>query len=148
MSKTTTCPKCNGFGSTHTTSGWPKCPTCNGTGQVEPKEAKRKQEANQTEVELEEVLQSHAEYYIRETMKFFQYKGESPALSKNNEGDLVAKYGLRALIERERAEAVRAYAENISDWCVASGGREYGECSCHDQVHESLSELPKSEEAE
>lgn len=37
---------------------------------------------------LPEILDDHAEYYIRQTMKFFQENGESPALSKNNEGDL------------------------------------------------------------
>lgn len=40
---------------------------------------------------LDEILDYHAEYYIGETMKFFQENGESPALSKNNSGDLAAK---------------------------------------------------------
>lgn len=52
--------------------------------------------------ELEKLLDSHAEYYIRQTMKFFQNEGESPALSKNNEGDLAAKTKLKALLTNQR----------------------------------------------
>ena len=40
---------------------------------------------------IENILDKHAEYYIRQTMKFFSENGESPALSKNNTGDLAAK---------------------------------------------------------
>jgi hypothetical protein len=53
-------------------------------------------EPDKAEDVLEVILDKHAEYYIRETMKFFQEGGQSPALSRNNEGDLVAK----AAIER------------------------------------------------
>lgn len=54
--------------------------------------------------ELEKLLDSHAEYYIRQTMKFFQNEGESPALSKNNEGDLAAKTKLKALLTTQQQE--------------------------------------------
>lgn len=47
-----------------------------------------------TGLDLEQILDAHAEYYIRQTMKFFQNEGESPALSKNNEGDMTAKQAL------------------------------------------------------
>lgn len=55
---------------------------------------------------LEQILDAHAEYYIRQTMKFFQNEGESPALSKNNEGDLMAFAALKALALREALEIV------------------------------------------
>ena len=55
---------------------------------------------------IEEILDTHAEYYIRQTMQFFKNDGISPALSKNNEGDLTAKQAIEALIteavDRER----------------------------------------------
>lgn len=45
---------------------------------------------------VEEALQQYAEYYIAETMKFFQENGESPALSKNNPGDTEALASIQA----------------------------------------------------
>lgn len=50
--------------------------------------------------ELKRILDAHAEYYIRQTMKFFQEGGESPALSKNNEGDLKALEDLHQHIDK------------------------------------------------
>ena len=50
---------------------------------------------------IEEILDKHAEYYVRQTMKFFQENGKSPALSKNNEGDLEAKHALLQLFKKE-----------------------------------------------
>lgn len=50
--------------------------------------------SNKWEEAVKQALDAHAEYYIRETMKFFDENGESPALSKNNDGDLAAKLAL------------------------------------------------------
>ena len=58
--------------------------------------------------QMEELLDKHAEYYIRETMKFFQNKGESPALSRDNDGDCEAKASIQALITRREQEAEAA----------------------------------------
>lgn len=55
--------------------------------------------------DLESVLDAHAEYYIRQTMRFFQSKGPSPALSRNNEGDLAAKVAIQSLISTAVQEA-------------------------------------------
>lgn len=49
---------------------------------------------------IERLLDSHAEYYIKQTLKFFQENGESPALSKNNAGDLKAKAAIHSLIRQ------------------------------------------------
>lgn len=49
---------------------------------------------------IEEPLDKHAEYYIKETMKFFQENGESPALSKNNRGDSEASAALLEYIDQ------------------------------------------------
>jgi hypothetical protein len=49
--------------------------------------------------QLEAILDAHAEYYIKQTMKFFQEGTESPALSRNNKGDLTAKSAITALIQ-------------------------------------------------
>lgn len=72
---------------------------------------------------LEQILDAHAEYYIRQTMKFFQNEGKSPALSKNNEGDLSALAEIQALIEREvvpdrKAKSSLGYpnAEKLEAW--------------------------------
>lgn len=54
--------------------------------------------------ELKTILDKHAEYYIRETMRFFQNEGVSPALSKDNPGDLNALAAITA-----------AYAEAINE---------------------------------
>lgn len=56
--------------------------------------------------ELRQILDKHAEYYIRETMKFFQNEGVSPALSKDNLGDLEALTALQTLIAHHTKEAV------------------------------------------
>lgn len=68
---------------------------------------------------LDEILDQHAEYYIRQTMKFFQGNGESPTLSKNNSGDIEAKQAIinhinsqtslteEALLDRLEKEANR-----------------------------------------
>jgi len=53
---------------------------------------------------IEEILDTHAEYYIRQTMQFFKNDGISPALSKNNEGDLTAKQAIEALITEARID--------------------------------------------
>ena len=57
--------------------------------------------------ELQELLDKHAEYYIKETVKFFQENGESPALSKNNKGDLEARNNIIALIKKNIPELPR-----------------------------------------
>lgn len=53
------------------------------------------------DTELENVLDKHAEYYIKETVKFFQENGESPALSKFNKGDIEAKSRLKKIIAKQ-----------------------------------------------
>jgi len=62
---------------------------------------------------IEEILDTHAEYYIRQTMQFFKNDGISPALSKNNEGDLTAKQAIEALIAEARIDAVAIVHNNI-----------------------------------
>lgn len=56
---------------------------------------------------LEEILDAHAMFYIRETVKFFQENGESPALSKNNPGDLEAKKQIQELIVEARNGGIK-----------------------------------------
>lgn len=51
---------------------------------------------------VEDLLDKHAEYYIKQTVKFFQRTGESPALSKNNLGDIRAKAAIEALLKADR----------------------------------------------
>lgn len=58
------------------------------------------------DVELQQILDAHAEYYIRQTMKFFQEAGESPALSKNNEGDLKAIEAIESYLTKFKERAV------------------------------------------
>jgi len=55
--------------------------------------------------QIEQLLDSHAGYYIKETMQFFKNNGISPALSKNNEGDLTAKTAIKALISDAEKQA-------------------------------------------
>lgn len=58
------------------------------------------------EQSIEQLLDKHAEYYIRQTVKFFVENGESPALSKNNKGDLEAKQALLSLFEKYGKEVI------------------------------------------
>jgi hypothetical protein len=55
--------------------------------------------------QIEQLLDSHAEYYIKETMQFFKNDGISPALSKNNKGDLTAKTAIKSLITNAEKQA-------------------------------------------
>jgi hypothetical protein len=65
--------------------------------------------AKDTDTELDGILDAHAEYYIRHTMKFFQENGESPALSKNNKGDLQAKASISKWHRREMLKFINEH---------------------------------------
>lgn len=67
---------------------------------------------------VENILDKHAEYYIRQTMKFFQENGESPALSKNNEGDLVAKRSLKQSMRLIFSQVELGHFLNCGDICM------------------------------
>lgn len=73
---------------------------------------------------LEDILDKHAEYYIRQTMKFFQENGESPALSKNNQGDVEAKQALTALC-RDVCGEVIGETETQAPWSLNNEGERY-----------------------
>lgn len=62
--------------------------------------------SGEVEAEIEQILDDHAEFYIRQTMKFFRENGESPALSRNNPGDLQSKSKLTKLLLEQRIEEV------------------------------------------
>lgn len=64
-----------------------------------------------TSKRIEDLLDAHAKYYIEQTMKFFQSTGESPALSKNNEGDLQAKSLIMELVNEARIEEINLFRE-------------------------------------
>lgn len=63
----------------------------------------------EAKAELERILDSHAEFYIRQTVKFFEENGGSPKLSRNNPGDVQAKQSLIRLLVRERVEGGQGY---------------------------------------
>lgn len=70
------------------------------------------------EAEIERILDKHAEYYIKETAKFFVADGHSPALSRSNTGDLEARQALAQLCSsRElagRLEQVKRIQRGVS----------------------------------
>ena len=59
---------------------------------------------------IESLLDSHAVYYIRETMQFFKNDGISPALSKNNKGDLKARQSIKQLITERELKIAKHFA--------------------------------------
>lgn len=75
------------------------------------------------EEQVQELLDTHAEYYIKETMKFFQENGESPALSKDNKGDLTAKNQILELFTKQNHSIIQkllAELPNKKDPSLAS----------------------------
>lgn len=80
-------------------------------------------EPEPSQEELETILDKHAEYYIRETMKFFQENGESPALSKNNSGDLEAKAAINSLTLKQVLSLIGEDDKSVieddvaGEWC-------------------------------
>lgn len=70
--------------------------------------------------ELDNILDKHAEYYIRETMKFFQETGENPALSKLNKGDTEAEAAILAnyISHKEVEEAIGEDEQLITSYSI------------------------------
>lgn len=69
-----------------------------------------------TNDKIESLLDAHATYYIQQTMKFFQENGESPALSKNNPGDLEAKKQILELIVEARLKGQAEAYTDVATW--------------------------------
>lgn len=48
---------------------------------------------------IEKILDKHAEYYIKETVKFFNDDGDPPGFTKNNKRDIASKNAIKQLID-------------------------------------------------